>query len=113
MNLITVCEINAVIGKTTVTKTVNNDVDTINVELLEMGLENTTGLPPSSDREFIKKMQKEHKTLKALSITEYAQDTETQELYIVIKKDDFTPRNVIKQVRERGRLNNKNSVRVR
>jgi hypothetical protein len=113
MNLITVCEINAVIDKNIITKKVNNNVDTINAELLSMGIENTTGLPPSNDKQFIKQMQREHKKLKGLSITEYAQDTETQELYVLIKKDDFTPRNVIRQVRERGRLNNKNTVRVR
>jgi len=110
MSLETVCRINAEINKIILSEIVSNDLASINNKLLEMGIENTTGLNPSNDKIFIMQMRREHKKLRDLVFTELVMDTETEELYILIKESEYNVRTVIRNLRSSRRFKNKDKL---
>jgi hypothetical protein len=107
MSLESVCRIDVIIGKDTLSETVANDLTSINNKLLEMGIENTTGLEPSNDKKFFIEMRKNYKKLKSLNFTNLITDTETEELYVLIKESEYNVRDVLKNLRVYRRFKNK------
>lgn len=107
MELINVCEVKAIISGVTYTEIVNDDTDSINEALKNMGIENKTNSDPSSDIKFLKKMRKKYKDLEDLEIQKFSQDISTSELYVVIKVEDYNVRNVLKDIRQKEKRSHK------
>jgi glutamate formiminotransferase len=107
------CEINAVIDRVMKTKIVLNSTSSINEALIEMGIPNTTGEDPSNDKKFIKKMERAYSALSKITFLEIAQDTDTNDTFILIKREDYSIHKILKQFRKTQRIHNRKDARIK